>query len=257
MHIDLNCDVGESFGRYRLGHDEAVMEFATSISVACGFHAGDAGTMRRTVAAAVARGVAIGAHPGYPDLQGFGRREMKLSAEEIGDIVIYQAGALNAFVGAAGGRLQHVKLHGALYNTAARSEPVAEAAVAAVARLPGRLIIVGPPGSQLAAAAARHGLPFAAEVFADRTYAPDGQLTPRDTAGAFIADAEQAARRMVQLLREGTVEATDGSRLALRADTICLHGDAPNALAFARGLAQALEGAGVKRQALGATINQA
>ncbi|HEY2901655.1 MAG TPA: 5-oxoprolinase subunit PxpA [Polyangia bacterium] len=254
MSIDLNCDVGESVGREALDNDTAVMAFATSISVACGFHAGDPGTMHRTVEAAVARGVAVGAHPGYPDRQGFGRREMALPPAEIADAVVYQVGALEAFVRAAGARLQHVKLHGALYNTVARDGTVADAAVGAVARLQKDLFIVGPPGSQLESAADRHGLGFAAEVFADRTYAADGALTPRDHPAAFIPDADAAARRMVRLLRDGIVETTAGNTLTLRADTICLHGDNPAALAFARRLAQALADAGIERRAFGLTL---
>jgi len=251
MTIDLNCDVGETASAAVDG-DEAVMAFATSVSVACGFHAGDAPTMRRTVAAAAAHGVAVGAHPGYADRENFGRREQALAPAAIADLVVYQVGALDGFARAAGIRLRHVKLHGALYNTAARAPAVADAAVGAVASLGQRLAIVGPPGSALADAAARHGLPFAAEVFADRTYAPDGQLTPRGDPRAFVRDPDEAARRVVRLLRDGVVETTAGTTLALRADTVCLHGDNPDALGFARRLAEALDAAGIARRAFSA-----
>lgn len=251
MWIDLNCDVGETATAADDG-DAAVMAFATSVSVACGFHAGDPRTMRQTVAAAAAAGVAIGAHPGYPDREGFGRLPCALPPEAVADLVTYQVGALDGFARAAGLRLQHVKLHGALYNTAARDPAIADAAVGAVAGLGPRLFIVGPPASALADAARRHGLPFAAEVFADRTYAADGQLTARDRPDAFVDDADQAAQRIVRLLHEGIVETTAGTTLAMRGDTVCLHGDSPQALTFARRLAEALDAVGIARRAFGA-----
>jgi UPF0271 protein len=251
MRVDLNCDMGESFGRYRLGHDAEVMKVVTSASVACGFHAGDPGVMRRTVALARAHGVAIGAHPAYPDLQGFGRRSVRMSPDEIRDLVLYQIGALDAFVRAAGGRLQHVKAHGALYNDAARSPEIAGAIVAAAREL-GDLAVVGLPSSAVEAAAARQGVRFAAEAFADRTYQPDGSLTPRDDPRAFVPDPDAAARRVIGMLRDGTVDTVGGAPVAIRADTICVHGDNPAALAFAQGIARALAAAGVTLAPLGA-----
>lgn len=250
MRIDLNCDVGET-DRAAIDGDEPVMAFATSVSVACGFHAGDPDTMQRTIAVAAAHDVAVGAHPGYADRENFGRRALALSPAAIADLVVHQVGALDGFARAAGIRLQHVKLHGALYNTAAREPAIADAAMAAVASLGQRLFIVGPPGSAFEIAARKHALPFAAEVFADRTYAPDGQLTPRGDPRAFVPDPDEAARRMLRLLRDGVVETTAGTTLGLRADTVCLHGDNPDALTFARRLAAALDAAGITRRAFG------
>jgi UPF0271 protein len=244
--------MGESFGRYHLGHDAEVMKVVTSASIACGFHAGDPGVMRRTVALARTRGVAIGAHPAYPDLQGFGRRSVAMSPDEIHDLVLYQIGALAGFVHAAGARLQHVKAHGALYNDAARRPEIADAIAAAARDFAGDLCLVGLPSSAMEAAAARHGLRFAAEVFADRTYQPDGSLTPREDPRAFVRDPAAAAERVLRMLRDGTVDSVGGAPVAIRADTVCLHGDNPEALAFAQGIARALAGAGVTLAALGA-----
>jgi UPF0271 protein len=252
VRVDFNCDVGESFGRYQLGHDAEVMKLVTSVSIACGFHAGDPGVMRRTVELAHENGIAIGAHPGYQDLQGFGRRSIVMSGEEIHDLVLYQVGALDGFMRRTGGRLQHVKPHGALYNDAARSAEAAHAIVAATAELDRDLIVVGLPGSEMERAAAGLGVSFAAEVFADRTYRPDGSLTPRRDPAAFVSDPEVAARRALSMLREGTVETTSGASIPIRADTICLHGDNPAALVFARRIVRALKDAGVALLPLGA-----
>jgi UPF0271 protein len=240
MKIDLNCDVGEGGA-----DDAALIRVATSINVACGFHAGDAGTMRRTVALGVARGAAVGAHPGYPDREGMGRREMTLPPDEIADIVLYQIGALDAFARAAGARLAHVKLHGALYNASARQAALADAAAGAVARF-GRLVFVGLAGTEHERAAARAGLPFAAEVFADRRYAADGQLVPRSDPRALVRDPDEAARRVLGMVRDGRVETEAGTSLPVRADTVCLHGDSPDAAVFAAAVAGALRAAGVE-----------
>jgi len=246
MRVDLNCDVGEG-----APNDAALIELCTSVNVACGAHAGDPGTMRRTVALASARGLSVGAHPGYPDRQGMGRRELGLPPDEVADLVTYQVGALAAFARAAGARLSHVKLHGALYNTAAGAPPIADAAAVATARLDDRLVFVGLPGSEHERAAARAGLRFAAEVFADRTYGPDGRLTPRADPAAFVADPGQAASRVLRVLREGIVDTTAGTSISLRADTICIHGDDPAALAFARALVDRLRAAGIELRPLG------
>ena len=248
MRIDVNCDIGEG-----APHDNALIELATSVNVACGWHAGDPVTMRRTVAQAHARGVAIGAHPGYADREGMGRRERGLPPADIEDLVTYQLGALDAFARAAGARLAHIKLHGSLYNTAAATASVADAAARAVARFDRALIFVGLPGTEHERAAARSGLTFAAEVFADRTYGADGRLTPRDDPRAFVHDPAEAVARVLSLLRDGSVETVAGTRLALRADTVCVHGDNPQAIAFARALVDALRGAGVELRSLGPT----
>jgi UPF0271 protein len=240
VRVDLNCDVGEG-----APDDAALIALVTSVNVACGGHAGDAETMGRTVALAAARGAAIGAHPGYADRAGMGRRELGLPPDDIAALVTGQVAALDTIARAAGARLAHVKLHGALYNTAARAAAVADAAARAVAGFDPGLIFVGLPGSEHERAAARAGLRFAAEAFADRTYRADGQLTPRSEPGAFVEDPDQAVRRMLALLRDGQVETTAGTFIPMRADTICLHGDDPRALAFARALTDGLRAAGV------------
>ena len=249
--IDLNCDLGESFGAYRIGADDAVLPHVSSASIACGFHAGDPATMRRTLAAAIAQGVAVGAHPGLPDLQGFGRRAMQVSPEEVYELVVYQTGALLGFARAAGVELQHVKPHGALYNLAAAEPALAEAVARAVRDVDAGLALFGRAGSHLLAAGEALGLRTASEAFADRNYLADGSLVPRGRADALIHDSARAAERAVRLAREGRVRAVDGSDLALRVDTLCIHGDAPGAAAFARRLRQALETAGVAVQAPG------
>lgn len=243
--IDFNSDLGEGFGQYRLGDDEAVLAHITSANIACGFHAGDPAIMRRTVAAAIERGVALGAHPSFPDLQGFGRRKMVLSADEAYECVLYQVGALSAFANAAGTRLQHVKPHGALYNQAAADPVLATAICAAVRDLDPNLCLYGLANSALTDAAERAGLAVQHEVFADRTYQANGALTPRGQANAMITDPEQAVAQVLCMLREGHVLALDGSRVPVRPDTLCIHGDQPGAAAFARAIRQALLRAGV------------
>lgn len=251
MRIDLNSDLGESFGAWRMGHDEALMPAITSANVACGFHAGDPGVMRETVQLARAHGVALGAHPGFPDLAGFGRREMRCSPREVEDLVVYQIGALAAVAAAQGVRLQHVKAHGALYNMACRDEALAEAIAKATALLDPRLILFGLPGSALLAAGTRHGLRVAAEVFADRAYNPDGSLVSRNRAGSVLDDESLVVSRAARMARAGVVTAIDGSELALQADTICVHGDTPGAARLAMAIRQVLEAEGVRVMALG------
>jgi UPF0271 protein len=245
LHVDLNCDVGEGGP-----NDAALIQVATSVSIACGVHAGDPTLMRQTVTLAAARGVAIGAHPGYPDREGMGRRELGLAPAQVADLVTYQIGALAGFVRAAGVPLQHVKLHGALYNTAAEASPIAAAAAEAIAAADPALILVGLPGSEHERAAAAAGLRFAAEVFADRSYGADGRLTPRAAAGAFIHDPDQAARRVLAMVCDGRLETTAGTVLPVRAETVCVHGDNPAALAFARALAARLHAAGLSLRPL-------
>jgi len=247
MHaIDLNCDMGESFGAWRLGRDEEIMGYVTSVNIACGYHAGDPGTMRRTVQQAMRSGAAIGAHPGLPDLQGFGRREMAISPQEAHDLVLYQIGALQAFVRAEGGRLQHVKPHGALYNMAAKDRKLAEAIAEAVYRVDPSLILFGPSGSELLDAGNRIGLRTASEVFADRTYQEDGSLTPRDRENAVIADVDAAVRQVIEIVTTGKVRTVTGALIPMQADTVCLHGDGAHAVLFAKTIHQALERAGIR-----------
>jgi UPF0271 protein len=243
--VDLNCDMGESFGPWRMGDDLAVLPHVTSANVACGFHAGDPVTMYQTVSAAVAHGVAVGAHPGLPDLAGFGRRDMAVQAAEVFAMVVYQVGALAAFVRAQGARLTHVKPHGALYNMAAKDADLADAIAQAVDAVDPSLALYGLAGSAMLRAAEGRGLRAVSEVFADRGYLPDGSLVPRSRPDALVTDVRDAVARAVRMAREGRVTAVDGSEVAVRADTICIHGDGPHAVAFARALRSGLDEAGV------------
>jgi UPF0271 protein len=243
--IDLNCDLGESFGAWTMGEDEAVLPHVSSANVACGFHAGDPTVMRRTVALAKARGVAVGAHVSLPDLQGFGRREMKVSPEEAYDFTLYQVGALAAIARAQGADLAHVKPHGALYNMAARDRALADAIARAVRDADPALVLFGLSGSALTAAGEAAGLAVAHEVFADRAYRADGALVPRGTPGAVIEDAAVAAARAASFAAGEAVAAVDGTPLRLRADTVCVHGDRAGAGAFAAALRARLDALGV------------
>jgi UPF0271 protein len=241
--------MGESFGAYQLGQDEALFPYVTSVNIACGFHAGDPAVMKRTVRGALQHQVAIGAHPGLPDLAGFGRRELAITPEEAYDMVVYQLGALAAFVQAEGGRLHHLKPHGALYNMAAVRAPLAEAIAEALYRVDPALILYGLAGSALIRAGQKLGLTTAEEVFADRTYQPDGTLTSRQQPQAFITDPREAARQVLRMITTGTVRSVPGPEVAIRADTVCLHGDGSRALEFARHLRQVLQGEGIRVQA--------
>lgn len=243
--IDLNCDLGESFGAYTLGRDADILPYVTSANIACGFHAGDPSVMRRTVKLALEAEAAIGAHPGLPDLAGFGRRNLDVSADEAYAMTVYQIGALDAFVRAEGGTLKHVKPHGALYNMASARPDLAEAIAEAVYRVNPALTLFGLANSELTRAAERIGLRAAHEAFADRGYLADGSLVPRGLHGALIADAGTAAARVVRLALAGRVSTPDGEDIELRADTICLHGDGEHALAFARRIVEACQMAGV------------
>ena len=244
--IDLNCDMGESFGAWHMGNDEAVLEHVTSANVACGFHAGDPRTMRATVKAALAKGVAIGAHPGFPDLQGFGRRPMTLSKSEAYETVLYQVGALAGFARAAGARLSHVKAHGMLYNMAAKDAGLAEAIAQAVRDFDRELVFFGLAGSELVRAAQKAGLRTASEVFADRSYQDDGSLTPRTQPGAMIEDVEVSVAQVKRMVLEGMVRSVSGKDVPVKADTLCIHGDQPGAVAFARRIREELKAAGVE-----------
>lgn len=232
VEIDLNADIGEGYGPWPMGHDAELVRIVTSVNIACGFHAGDPVTIERTIRASLQAGVAIGAHPGYPDREGFGRRDLDMSADELEAAVLYQVAALAGMVRAAGGTLRHVKAHGALYNRAARDAAVAEPVARAVRRIGPELVLVGPPGSELLRAGAAVGLPVAAEGFADRAYEPDGSLRSRRVPGAVHDDPATAAAQAVILAREG------------RFATLCVHGDTPGAPAIARAVRMALEAAG-------------
>lgn len=246
--IDLNSDVGESFGSYRLGMDEHVIPLISSANIACGFHAGDPAVMRQTVALARKHGVGLGAHPGLPDLVGFGRRNMDVSLEEIKDFVTYQIGALQAFAGLQGSGLQHVKPHGALYNMAVKNPAIWDAVAEVMARLDERLILfvlAGSDRTELEAVGRRRGIRMAFEFFADRAYNTDGSLVSRKLPGAVIHDNDAAAAKVLKLVKEGKVKTIEGSDIELKADTICVHGDNPKALALVKKIRETLDAAGV------------
>ncbi len=239
--IDLNCDMGESFGAWTMGNDESIMDYVSSVNIACGFHAGDADTMHKTVALAIKKKAAVGAHPGFPDRQGFGRRTMQLSAAEVYNITLYQIGALAAFVKTAGAKLHHVKPHGALYNLAAKDASLALAIAQAVKDFDDSLILYGLSGSCLISEAQKLQLKTASEVFADRTYQPDGSLTPRHQPRALIEDTETSLQQVLQMVKQGTVQTIQKQAISIRADTVCIHGDGKQAVSFAKAIAQALK----------------
>ncbi len=250
--VDLNCDMGESFGAWTIGNDAAVLPYVSSVNIACGFHGGDPSVMRATVHAAAAHRVAIGAHPGLPDLIGFGRRELAVTAQEAYDMIVYQVGALQATAFTAGVSLQHVKPHGALYNMAAVRRDLADAIARAVFDVDAALVLVGLSGSALIAAGARLGLRTASEVFADRGYQGDGTLVPRHQPSAMVTDVDVAVQRAVRMVREQRVRAVEGTDVTVVAETICIHGDAPGAPQFAERIRTALHVAGISVTALGA-----
>ncbi len=243
--MDLNSDLGEGFGVWRLGDDEALLAVVTSANVACGFHAGDPATMRRVCAAATASGVAIGAQVSYRDLAGFGRRRIDYDPDELRDDIVYQIGALAAFAVCAGSRVRYVKPHGALYNTAAVDEGQAGAVVAAVRDVDPALPVLCQPGSVLAWSADRAGLRVVAEAFGDRAYLPDGRLAPRSSPGTVLHDPDVVAERVTRMAVDGELVAVDGSVLRLPVESICLHGDTPGAVAIATRVRAALVEAGV------------
>ncbi|HEY4554228.1 MAG TPA: 5-oxoprolinase subunit PxpA [Bacillaceae bacterium] len=249
--VDLNCDMGESFGPYTMGRDAEILDFVSSANIACGFHAGDPSTMRQTVKLALEKNVGIGVHPGVQDLVGFGRREIQLSPQEAYDLVVYQIGALNAFVTAEGGTLQHVKPHGALYNMAAKTAALSEAIAEAVYKVDSELILFGLAGGELVKAGEKIGLRTASEVFSDRTYQNDGTLTSRREAGALITDPKTAADHVIRMVKEGKVRSVQGEDVPIKAHTICIHGDGTTALEFARHIPEALANAGIDVKAIG------
>jgi UPF0271 protein len=243
--IDLNCDMGESFGPWRMGRDTVLMDHVTSVNIACGFHAGDPTTIRKTVAAAIEKGVAIGAHPGYPDLQGFGRRNMRFEPSEIYDLVLYQVAALKGICESLDGNLHHVKPHGALYNQAGLDSEMAAAIAKAVRAIDPTLILYGGSGSALVREAEKYGLVTASEVFADRTYQPDGSLTPRTGPDALITDENTSVAQALEMVTRGSVTALTGDVINVRAETICVHGDSEHALEFAVALRKAFADHGI------------
>ncbi|WP_413378409.1 LamB/YcsF family protein [Alkalihalobacillus sp. 1P02AB] len=252
MLIDLNSDIGESYGAFKVGQDEAIIPYVTSVNIACGYHAGDHAVMAKTVQLAAANGVAIGAHPGYPDLQGFGRRFIPMKNEEIYQAVIYQLGALQAMCKAYGTDMKHVKPHGALYNVAAVNTSVAQAIVDATFDVNPQLILYGLSGSELVKVGERSGLRVAHEVFADRTYQKNGTLTPRTDLNALIHNPEVAANRIIQLVKTGTILCHTGEEIQLKADTICVHGDHVEALLFVKKLHERLQAEGMTLKEVGA-----
>ncbi|GGE24138.1 UPF0271 protein YcsF [Marinithermofilum abyssi] len=249
--VDLNSDLGESFGAYTIGQDEAVLEYVSSANIACGYHAGDHNVIRKTVKLAAAKGVGLGAHPGLPDRLGFGRRYMSVDPEDVFNMVVYQVGAVKAFAELEGECLQHVKPHGALFNMAGKDPVIARAIAEAVAAVDKHLILFGLAGSCLIEAGRTAGLRVANEVFADRTYQPDGTLTPRTDPQALIHDPDEAVERVIHMVTEGKVTAVDGTDVDLQADTVCVHGDEPQALAFVQRLAQRLQEQGIRIQRVG------
>jgi UPF0271 protein len=238
--IDLNCDMGESYGAWKMGDDRALMPLISSANVACGFHAGDPSTIRATVRLAVDHGVAVGAHPSLPDLQGFGRREMKISPQECYDLVVYQSGAVEAFARAAGARLHHVKIHGMLYNMAAKDGDLADAIVRATKDLGGGTMLYALSGSAMMEAAAKHGVRAIGEVFGDRSYQSDGTLTPRSQPGAMITDESVSVAQVLMMVEQGKVRSLSGVEVPVAPGTLCLHGDQPGAVRFAAALRAAL-----------------
>jgi len=254
MMLDLNSDMGESFGAYTIGADEEVLRWVTSANVACGWHGGDPHVMRRTIQRAKELGVQVGAHPSYPDRLGFGRRVMQITREEARDYVLYQIGALRAFAEALGVRLQHVKPHGAIYNAAVRDRELSLGIAEGVADAGGDLILVGLPGSELVKAGKAIGLRVAREAFGDRAYNEDGTLVSRKIAGSLITDPDAVAERILGFTR-GTVKAITGKEIRIEADTVCLHGDTPGAAAIARRVRERLEDAGITPRAMGEFVS--
>jgi len=251
MRIDINSDVGESFGAYTIGHDAGLMRSITSANIAAGFHGGDPSVLRETIRLAKAHGVAVGAHPGFPDLVGFGRRELNVTAKEAEDLVLYQIAAVAGVAAAEGVRLQHVKPHGALFNMAVRNGELSAAIARAVAAIDKSLILFGLPGSEILNAGRAAGLRVASEVFADRAYEPDGSLASRRKAGSVIHDPEAVVARAVRMVKDRSVVAVDGAVVPLEADTMCVHGDTPGSDDLARNIRVGLESAGIAVKSVG------
>lgn len=245
MTIDLNCDLGESFGAYKIGNDEAIMPYISSANIACGFHAGDPLTIEKTIQLALKYDVGIGAHPGYPDMEGFGRREMRLSHEELRASILYQVGAVKSMAEASGGRLQHVKPHGALYNLAAIDIEIAKIIAKTIKEIDESIVLVGLSGSELIRAAKEIGITSASEVFADRAYNNNGTLVSRNLEGATIHDTKLVTHRTIKMIKQGIVETITGKIIPIQADTICIHGDNEKALEFVINLGRVFKDQGL------------
>lgn len=240
MRIDLNSDLGESFGNYKVGMDDEIIKLVSSVNIACGWHAGDPNVMARTVKKAIENNVAIGCHPGFPDLMGFGRRKMEVDPYDLKNYVKYQIGALRAFVDAEGGVIQHVKPHGAMYNMAAKDESLANAIAEAIYEVDPKIILLGLSGSEMILRAKAKGLQTANEVFADRAYQSDGTLVPRSQEGAVIHDTNKAIDQVMQMVKQGTVRAITGEIIKINAESICVHGDNVKALEFVNSIRKEL-----------------
>ncbi len=253
MKVDMNSDLGESFGAWRMGEDAKMLDIVSSANIACGFHAGDPAGIMSTVQAAKAKGVAVGAHVSYPDLVGFGRRNMDVGSADLKADVIYQIGAIMGLAQAAGTKVTFVKPHGALYNTIAHDKRQAQAVIEGMLAIDKKLVLVALAGAPLIDWAETAGLRTVSEVFADRAYMPDGQLVPRSREGSVLHDPKEIASRMLHLVKEGTVKAIDGSTIRLKADSICVHGDSPGAVSMAAELRKLLESSGVTVQPFAAS----
>ncbi|MFQ5841033.1 MAG: LamB/YcsF family protein [Thermodesulfobacteriota bacterium] len=254
MNVDINCDMGESFGVYRLGSDEEMMAHITSANIACGYHGGDPIVMERTISLAKSHGVSVGAHPGFRDLVGFGRRSMELTPQEVRNDLIYQVGALSAFAQIEGLSLQHVKPHGQLYNLAAKDESMTKAICEAILALEKNLILVALSGSKMAEIASKSGLKVAREAFADRAYHKDGSLVSRKRQGSVIHDPERVAERVIRMVQEGKIQSIEGDLIDLEADTICVHGDTPGAVQLAQTIRRKLQEAGIPVFSMGTFV---
>jgi UPF0271 protein len=246
LQVDINCDLGESFGNYTIGNDELIMPYISSANIACGFHAGDPLVMENTVKLALQNNINIGAHPGYPDLQGFGRRSIKMSATGIRTMLVYQIAALKGITESLGGKLVHVKPHGALYNDAVCSEEIAKAVIEAVLQIDPSLKLFALAGSYIHELAQKQKLGTVNEVFADRAYMPSGELAPRSMDGAVIHDAEISKRRVLQMIKNNKAEAVNGEIIEIKAESVCIHGDNPEAIEMAKSLHQFLNDQGVQ-----------
>jgi UPF0271 protein len=251
MTIDINSDLGESYGIYKIGSDEAIMPFISSANIACGFHAGDPQTILKTVLLAIKNNVAIGAHPGYPDLEGFGRRPMKLNHEEVRASILYQVGAIKSIAETCGGKLQHVKPHGALYNAASIDYELAMVIAVAIKDIDSSLILFGMAGSEMIRAAAAAGLACASEFFADRAYNDDGTLVSRNLPGAVITDTRKVVERAVKVVNEKVVETISGKTISINADTICIHGDGKMAFEHVKSLVKTFRSLGIDLVSIG------
>lgn len=254
--VDLNSDLGESFGAYKIGMDEEIVPLVSSANVACGFHAGDPATMARTAELCKNNSTAIGAHPGFKDLEGFGRRNMNVSPADVKNMIIYQVGALDGFCRTKGIKMQHVKPHGALYNMAAKDPALAKAICEGIYEYDKSLVLLGLAGSEMINQAKAMGLPYAAEVFADRAYEDDGTLVARTKPGAMIKDEDEAVKRVIKMIKTHTVESISGKTIEICPDSVCVHGDSEKALLFVKKIKAAMEAEGIEIKPVSKVIAQ-